>query len=80
MMACETEWREVDKNLAEAVVFDCDIFILSMCVLRLVLRCLFSNLVGVLASVKLGGTTEYVLMGFTVLLILNISIKNWVFI
>ena len=33
---------------------------MANCVLYLVLRHFFSTLVGVLASVKLGGTTEYV--------------------
>ena len=41
--------------------------------LPLVLRCFFSNLVGVIASAILRGTIEYVLMNFTVLSLLNIS-------
>ena len=73
MVECNTELRAVDKNLADYVLSDCDIFIVASCVLRLVLRHLFSTLVGVLASVKLGDTTEYVLMGFTVLLLLTVS-------
>ena len=56
-MACDTEWRAVDRNLLEAVVSDCDIFVVVSCVLRLVPRCFFSTLVGVLASVELRGTT-----------------------
>ena len=73
MMACDTEWRVVDKNLAEAVVSNCDLFIIASCVLRLVLRRFFSTLVGVLDIVKIGGTIYYVSMGFTVLLLLTIS-------
>ena len=57
VMACETEWREVDRNLAEAVVLECARFMVASCVLTLVLRCFFSTLVGVLDSVKHGGTT-----------------------
>ena len=72
MMACDTECRAVDKNLAEAVVSNCAILIVASCVLSLVLQCFFSTLVGVLDSVKLVGTTEYVLIGFTVLLLLTI--------
>ena len=52
MMACDTEWKAVDKNLEEDVVSDCDRFIVARCVLRLVLRRFFSTLVGVLASVN----------------------------
>ena len=66
-MACETEWRAVDRNIAEAVVLDCAHFIVASCILPLVLRCFFSTAVVVLASVKYEGTTEYVLMEFTVL-------------
>ena len=51
----------------------CGFFIVASCDLRLVLRRFFSILVGVLSSVKLRGTTEYVLMGFTVLLLLATS-------
>ena len=75
IMACYTECREVDKNLAEYLVSGCDIFIVSSCILHLILRRFFSTLVGVLASVKLRGTTEYVLMVFTVLSLLTISSK-----
>ena len=52
---------------------DCAIFIVPGYVLRLILHNHFSNLFCVLASVKLGGNTEYVLMGFTVLSVLTIS-------
>ena len=52
---------------------ECSIFVVDRCVLRLVLLRFFSTLVGVLSSVKLGCTTEYVLMGFTVLLLITIS-------
>ena len=69
MMACETKWRGVDRNLSKAVVSDSDIFIVTSCVLRLVLRFFFSILVGVLASVVLRGTIEYVLMELIVLLL-----------
>ena len=72
IMVCDTAWRAVDKNIVEAVVSDCALFIVAICVLHLVLRLLFRTLVGVLASVKLGGNTEYVLIGFTVLLLLTI--------
>ena len=54
VMACETEWREVDRNIANAVVSDCDWFIVVSCSLPLFLRCFFSILNGVLASVKSG--------------------------
>ena len=37
MMACDTEWRTVDRNLAEADVSDCGLFIAAICVLRFVL-------------------------------------------
>ena len=72
-MDCDTEWRAVDKNIEEAVVSDCGIFILASCVLRLMLHRFFGTLFCVLASVKLVGNTEYILMGFTVLLVLTIS-------
>ena len=66
-MACDTEYRAVDRNLAEAVVSDCAHFIVAICILPLVLSCFFITLVGVIASVERGGTREYVLMEFTVL-------------
>ena len=72
-MACETEWREVNRNLAEDVVSYFYRFMVASCVLTLVLCCFFSTLVGVLASVVLRGTTGYVLMEFTVLSLLTIS-------
>ena len=56
MTACDTEWRAVDRNLAEAVVSECALFIVASCVLHLVLHCFFIALVGVLASVELRGT------------------------
>ena len=52
---------------------NCACFIVARCVLPLLLRCFFSTLIGVLASVLLRGTTEYVLMEFTVLSLLTIS-------
>ena len=52
VISWETEWRAVDRNLAEAVVSDCARFIVVSCVLPLVLRCLFRTLVVVLASVE----------------------------
>ena len=69
MMAYDTEWREFIRNLAETVVYDCALFIVASCVLRLILRRFCSTLVGVLANVALRGTTEYVLMEFIVLLL-----------
>ena len=73
MMVCDTEWMAVDKNLVEAEVSDYALFTVSICVLRLLLRCFFGTLVGVLAIVDLIGTTEYLLMEFTVLSLLKIS-------
>ena len=67
VISWETEWRAVDRNLAEAVVSECARFIVVSCVLPLVLCCYFCALFGVLAIVKRGGTTEYALMEFTVL-------------
>ena len=52
VIAWETEWRAVDRNLAGAVVSDCACFIVASCVLPLMLRCFLSSLVGVLVSVK----------------------------
>ena len=52
VIAWKTEWREVNRNIAEAVVSDYACFIVASCVLNLILRCFFSTLVGVLASVK----------------------------
>ena len=63
MMAYDTEWKAVDKNLAEAVVSDCNIFIVAICVIHIILRIFFSALVGVLASFKLVVATEYVFIG-----------------
>ena len=57
MMAYDTEWRAVDRNLAEAAVSDCALFIVVRRVIRLVLRCFFSTSVGVLASFVLIGNT-----------------------
>ena len=51
------------------------LYILSF-VLRLVLRRFFSTFSGVLASIELRGTTEYVLMEFIVLSLLTISLNN----
>ena len=53
VIAWDTEWREVDRNLAEAVLSDCARLIVASLVLPLTLRCFFSTLVGVLTSVKL---------------------------
>ena len=53
VMAWETEWREVNRNLEEAIVLCFACFTVARCVLPLVLRCFFSTLVGALASVKL---------------------------
>ena len=32
IMTCDTDWRSVDRNLVEAVVSDCAIFIVASCV------------------------------------------------
>ena len=68
MIAWDTDWRAVDRNRAEAVLSDCDRFIVASLVLPLILRCFFSTLGDVLTSFKLGVTTMYVLMGFIELL------------
>ena len=68
MIAWDTEWREVDRNRAEAVLSDCDCLIVASLVLPLILRCFFSTVGGVLTSVKFGVTTMYVLMLFIELL------------
>ena len=52
---------------------NCALFIVDIFFLRLVIWRFFSTLVGVITSDKLGGTTKYVFMGFTVLLLLTIS-------
>ena len=49
-MAFETEFRAVDRNLADAMVSGCDQFMVASCVLPLVLCCFFSSLVVVPAS------------------------------
>ena len=49
----------------------CYIFIGDSSLMRLVLQRFFSTLVGVLTSDTLGGTTKYVLIGFTVLLLIT---------
>ena len=72
-MACETEWRAVDRNIAEDVVSDCASFMVVSCDLPIVLRCFFTTLVGVLASVVLRGTAVYALMESKVLSLLTIS-------
>ena len=65
-MACDTEWRAVNRNLAGDMISDFARFIVASSVLRRVLHYLFSTLCGVLKSTLLRGTTEYVLMGFKV--------------
>ena len=67
VISWETQWREVYRNLVDAVVSDCARFIVAICALPLVLHCFFGSLVGVLAIVKYGVNTEYVLMEFTIL-------------
>ena len=52
VIARDTECRAVDKNLVEAVVLDCAIFIVVSIVLTLILHCFLITLVGVIASVK----------------------------
>ena len=64
MIAWDTEWGAVDRNQAEAVLSECAHFIVASLVLPPILRCFFSTLGGVLTSVKFGGITMYVLMGF----------------
>ena len=68
MIDWDTEWRAVDRNRAEAVFGDYACFIVASLVLPLILSCFFSTLGGVITSVKFGGTTIYVLMGFIELL------------
>ena len=38
VMACDTDWREVNRNLVEAVVSDCALCIVASCVLCLFLH------------------------------------------
>ena len=52
LIAWDTEWRAVDRKLAEAFLSDCACFIVGVLVLPLILRCFLSILGGVLASVK----------------------------
>ena len=66
VIAWDTEWRAVDRNLAEAVFSDCTCLIVASLVLPLILRCFFNILGGVLKSVKLGVTAVYVLIGFII--------------
>ena len=66
VIAWYNEWRSVDRNRSEAVLSDFARFIVASLVLPLILRCFFSTLGGVLTSIKLGGTTMYVLMGFII--------------
>ena len=68
VIAWDTEWREVYRKRADAVLSDCTHSIVASLVLLLILRFLFSTLGGVIGSVKGGGTTMYVLMGYKVLL------------
>ena len=51
---------------------ECDSLIFTSLVLPLILRSFFSTLSGVITSVKLGGTTVYVLMGFIIKLLSTI--------
>ena len=60
MIDWDTEWRAVDRNLAEAVLSDCAHLIVASLVLLLILLCFFSTFGGVLTSVKFGGNTVYV--------------------
>ena len=68
VIAWDTDWREVDRKLAEAVVSDCARFIVAIIFLPLILRYFLSTLVVVLASGKGWGATMYELMGFRVLI------------
>ena len=69
MMACDTEWSSVDKNMYEAVVSNYDLLTVAIFFLRQILWSLFINLSGVLNSFTIEGTTKYLLMGFKVLLL-----------
>ena len=73
VIAWDTEWRAVDRNLAEAVLSDCARLMVTSLFLPLILRCFFSTLGGVLTSLKLGGTAVYVLMVFIIELLCTIS-------
>ena len=53
MTAWDTEWREVYRNLDEAVLSDCARLIVASLVMPIILRCFFRTLVGVITSVKL---------------------------
>ena len=76
VIAWDTEWRAVDRNLAEAVLLYFSRLIFASLVLPLILSCLFSTLGGLLTSVKLGGITVYVLMGFIIELLSTISLNT----
>ena len=76
MISWDTDWRAVDRNLAEAVLSDWACLILEILFLTLFLRCFFSTLGGVLTIFKLGGTTVYVLMGFILELLSTISLNT----
>ena len=73
VIAWETEWSAVERNLAEDVVSDWARLIVASLVLILIFRCLFSNLSGGQNSVNLGGTTMYVLMVFIIGLLYTTS-------
>ena len=73
VIAWDIEWREVDRNVAEAVLSDYAQLIVASLILNLILRCFFSTLGGVLTILKLGGTTVYLLMGFIIELLYTIS-------
>ena len=51
-IAWNTEWKAVDRNLAEAVVSNFTCFIVASFFLPLILRCFLRTLVGMLDSVK----------------------------
>ena len=68
VIAWDTEWREVNRKRAEAVLSEFARFIIASFFLPLILCFFFSTLGGVIASVKVGGTIMWVLMGFIVLL------------
>ena len=50
--AWDTEWREVERKRAEAVLLDCARFILSSLFLPHILQRFLSTLGGVISSVK----------------------------
>ena len=52
LISWDTEWREVDRKRAEAILSGCACFIVANLGLPLILRCFLSTFGGVLASGK----------------------------